>query len=181
MQKQLQDSSQEQSLLRPIALWAADYVQQALPIFEERHPQDTRPRQAVEAARAFGEGKKRDKQLRLVALAATKAGKELDQPSKHVARAATLAAAVAYTHTDLQLGDQGIRQAQHILGPIVYAALALEAAANNSSAIGDKLIHDAAVHAPNEARYILSFMPQQPQKESRTGTLFATLDAALRA
>src|SRR4051794_6402913 len=117
----LGNSTQEQELLRVVALWAADCAELALPIFESRHPNDTRPRQAIEASREFGRGKRRDKALRIVALGAFKAGKKVDVPSKYAARAATLAASIAYTHTDLQTGLPGIRQARHILGPAVCA------------------------------------------------------------
>src|SRR5690348_4611737 len=137
MPLRLGNSTQEQELLRAVALWAADCAEQALPIFESQHANDMRPRQAIEAGREFGRGKKRDKDLRIVALAALKAGKEVDVPSKYAARAATLAAAVAYTHTDLHTGLPGIRQARHMLGPAVYAALALETAAGGDPEVGD--------------------------------------------
>ena len=119
------NSTHEQALLRAVALWAADCAEQALPHFERHHPTDPRPREAIESAQAFGQGTKHDKHLRIVALAALKAGKDVDEPSKYAARAATLTAAVAYTHTDLQTGLPGVRQARHVLGPAVYAALAL--------------------------------------------------------
>ena len=135
----LGNSTQEQELLHAVALWAAACAEQALPIFESFHPADTRPRQAIEAARDFGRGKKRDKALRIVALAALKAGKGVDEPSKYAARAATLAASVAYTHTDLQTGLPGIRQGRHVLGPAVYAALALETAAGGDPNVGDNI------------------------------------------
>ena len=61
----LGNSTQEQELLRAVALWAADCAELALPIFEGRHPTDTRPREAIEAGRDFGRGKKRDKALRI--------------------------------------------------------------------------------------------------------------------
>ena len=46
-----------------------------------------------------------------------------DTAASHAAMAASLAAAVAYTHP---FRDE--RQAEHILGPAAHAALALEAA-----------------------------------------------------
>lgn len=179
MSEMLKDSSEEQALLRPIALWAARYAEEVLPVFESRHPDDERPRNAVEAGREFGHGKKRDKNLRMVAFAAMKSGKDIDVASKHATRAAMLTVAVAYTHTDLQTGLQGVRQARHILGPIVYAALALEAAADDSS-VGDELLQRAVTDAPPEVRYILAHMPPQPQKEGRIDALFLALDSALR-
>jgi hypothetical protein len=176
----LGNSTQEQELLRAIALWAANCAELALPITESRHLTDMRPRQAIEAAREFGRGKKRDKALRIVALAAMRAGKGEDEPSKYAARAATLAASVAYTHTDLQTGLRGIRQARHILGPAVYAALALETAAGGDPKVGDDVVQRAIETAPYEVRYLLKHMPPQPNENGRLGVLFADLDSALR-
>jgi Imm-5 like putative immunity protein len=180
MSGELGNSTQEQELLRAVALWAADCAEQALPIFESRHPTDARPRQAIEGCREFGRGKRRDKNLRIVALAALKAGKGVDEPSKHAAQAATLAASVAYTHTDLQIGMQGVRQARHVLGPAVYAALALETEAGGYPTVGDDVVHLAIESAPAEVRYLLKHMPPQPRETGRLGVLFSDLDSALR-
>jgi hypothetical protein len=180
---QLGNSTQEQELLRAVAMWAADCAEQALPIFESHHPADTRPREAIEGAREFGRGKKRDKALRIAALAALRAGKEVagvDEPSKYAARAATLAASVAYTHTDLQAGLQGVRQARHVLGPAVYAALALETTAGGDPKVGDDVLHHAVESAPAEVRYLLKHMPPQPKENVRLSVLFSDLDSALR-
>jgi hypothetical protein len=38
---------------RLLAIWAADCAEHVLPYFEEMHPEDKRPRQAIEAARAW--------------------------------------------------------------------------------------------------------------------------------
>lgn len=179
MTETLRNSSEEQALLRPIALWAARYAEEALSVFESRHPDDIRPRKAIEAGREFGNGKKRDKNLRMLAFAAMKSRKNIDDPSKHAVQAAILTASVAYTHTDLQAGLQGIRQARHVLGPIVYAALALEAVANDPS-VGDGLLQRAIADAPPEVGYILAHMPPQPKKEGRMDALFSFLDFALR-
>jgi hypothetical protein len=177
----LGNSTQEQELLRAVALWAADCAELALPIFESRHPADTRPRQAIDAGREFGRGKKRDKALRIVALAALKAGKEVDEPSKYAARAAALAASVAYTHTDLQTGLPGIRQARHVLGPAVYAALAFETVAGADPKVGDDIVRRAIDSAPTEVHYLLKHMPPQPKENGRLGALFSDLDSALRS
>lgn len=179
MTEALGNSSEEQALLRPIALWAAAYAEEALQVFESRHPADTRPREAIAAGREFGNGKKRDKNLRMIAFAAMKSKKGVDEPSQYAAQAAVLTAAVAYTHTDLQTGLQGVRQAQHILGPVVYAALALETAANNTSA-SDDLLRRAASDAPPEVGRVLAHMPLQPAKDGRINVLFTALDTAVR-
>jgi hypothetical protein len=180
MSGRLGNSTQEQELLRAVALWAADCAELALPVFESQHAADMRPRQAIEAGREFGRGKKRDKPLRMVAMSAMKAGKGVDEPSKYAARAATLAASVAYTHTDLQTGLPGIRQARHILGPAVYAVLALETTAGGDHKVGDDVVRRAIESAPAEVRYLLKHMPPQPEENSRLGILFSALDSALR-
>lgn len=176
----LKSSTEEQDLLRPIALWAVRYVEMALPIFENQYPNDERPREALRAAQAFGNGKKRDNNLRKVALATLKSAKNASETSKYVVQAATLAASVAYTHTDLQTGIQGIRQAKHILGPIVYAARAIELNSTDQMMAADAIITRAVREAPEEARYILKHMPVQPAGQDRVSTLFFDLDAALR-
>ncbi len=116
----------------------------------------------------------------MVALAALKAGKSVDEPSKYAARAATLAASVAYTHTDLQTGLPGIRQARHVLGPAVHAALALETAAGGDFKVGDDVVRRAIESAPTEVRYLLKHMPSQPKENGRLGVLFSALNSALR-
>ncbi len=177
----LGNSTEEQALLRAAALWAANYAEQALPIFEKRYPDDNRLRAAIEAGREFGKGKRRDKDLRVLAMAAFKIVKDLDEPSKHVAHAASLTAAVAYTHTDLQTGLQGIRQARHILGPTVHAAFALELAGGGDSMIGSDIINNAVEDAPAEVRSLLMHMPQQPERTgTRLDALFYELDSKLR-
>lgn len=173
----LGNSTQEQELLRPIALWAADCAEQALSLFENHFPKDKRPHEAIEGGRAFGRGKRRDKNLRTLAWAAHSASKEADKPAaKYAARAAMLTAAVAYTHTDLPSVDQ----ARHILGPAVYAALAFETA--NSSNNSDPILHHAIETAPPEVYHLLKHMPPQPKGKgkSRLSKLYADLDSALR-
>ena len=41
---------------RTLVLWAIDCAEHILPIFEQTHPSDKRPREAVEAARAWARG-----------------------------------------------------------------------------------------------------------------------------
>jgi hypothetical protein len=78
--KQVQDGVGEVELsaqdLRVVARYAAECAQEVLPIFEEIHPGDRRPRAAVEAAWIFAEGASRTKLQRTSALAAHKAAQE---------------------------------------------------------------------------------------------------------
>lgn len=178
--KELGSSTDEQELLRPIALWAADCTEKSLYIFEQNYPDNEIPRRAIEAGRAYGNGKLRDKQLRVIAMEAFKLGKDVDDAAKYVTKAAQLTAAVAYTHTDLQTGVQGARQARHILGPVVYATLAIEKAAGDDSSAGEGLIQYALDTAPREAGVVLRHFPPQPEGVSRADKLFHALDSALR-
>lgn len=177
----LGNSTQEQELLRAAALWAADCAEQALPLFESQNPVDKRPREAVEAGREYGHGKKRDKNLRTLALAAFRAGNDIEEAPKHAARAASLVASIAYTHTDIQTGISGSRQARHILGPAVHAAYALELAAEGETSVSEQAIQWAVNNAPVEVQSILKHMPPQPIKDNRLDVLFSALDTALRA
>ena len=176
----LGDSAQEQVSLRIVARWAAEFVAEAIDIFEAYLPHDTRPRAALQAALAFAAGKNRSNELRAVGMAALKAGKDVDKPPHYAARAATLLAAVAYTHTDLRDGTQGVRQAQHILGPVVYAALAGEADADNNPTVSEAIVQRAVHNAPPEVCHLLRHFPPQPPGKNRLGKLFHTLDSALR-
>lgn len=169
----LGSSAESQKLLRPITLWAAHYVEQVLPIFETTHPDEPTPRKAVEAALEFGNGRRRDNTLRAISMSAFKLGKTTAGSAKYVTRAACAVAAIAYTHTDLTTGTQGVRQAQHILGPIVYAALAL-------GEDSDRLVKDAIANAPPEVGFILQYMPSQPAGKRQEDVLFFQLDANLR-
>ncbi len=167
----LRNSADDQGLLRAAAVWAADCAEQALCVFERRYPADMRPRDAIDGGREFGRGRKRDKTLRTLAWAAHSASKDAEEPSaKYAARAAMLTAAVAYTHTDLHTGLPGVRQARHVLGPAVYAAMA----------VGDEAIRDAARSATPEVCRLITCMPPQPAGNSRLSELYAALDAALR-
>jgi len=177
----LGNSSEAEGLLRPTALWAADCADLALSVFEVREGGDSRPREAIAGSRGFGSGNRRDKALRSLAWAAHSAAKESGQQSaQYAARAAMLAAAVAYTHTDLNEGKQGVNQARHILGPAVYAALACEIAAEHDADIADDILQAAANNAPQEVCILLRCMPPQPRGTTRLSQLFHDLDARIR-
>ncbi len=166
-------SAKHQPALRQIALWAVQYAKRALPIFESQVPDDSRPRDAITASESFANGAARDKALRAAAWAAHKAAAQAEPISaKHAARAAMLTAAVAYTHTDLTTGTQGVNQAQHLLGPIVYTALAIGAA--------DDLFAEAAQTAPSELIDLLRQFPPQPGGKTALKQLYQQLDTALR-
>ena len=85
---------------RAVALRAADSAESVLAYFEERHPQDTRPRRAIEAARAWACGDLAMTDARVAAFAAHAAAREASHPSAcFAARAAGHAAATAHVAT----------------------------------------------------------------------------------
>jgi hypothetical protein len=113
---------------RILALWAADCAEHVLPYFEEKHPDDDRPRKAIEACRAWvatGVSQMADiRKASLDALAAAREAKEVDAIA--AARAAGQAVATAHVPT-------------HALGGAVYAIKAAAAHCNN---IDDGLIKE---------------------------------------
>jgi hypothetical protein len=78
-------------------IWALDCAEHVLPFFEKKYPRDKRPRQAIEAARAWARGKTRVGPARTAALAAhATARKAKDNTARAAARAAGQAAATAH-------------------------------------------------------------------------------------
>lgn len=161
---------------RLVAQWAADCAERVLPLFEAKAPSDTRPRAAVEGARAFALDGKRTAQLRAVGWAAFAAAREVGDPvATAAARAANLAAATPYTHA---LATP--HQSKHVLGPAVYQAQARELAAGNDSGVGDAEIRWAIEHAPTTVREVVRRFPAREPGRTRLATLFYELDAGLR-
>ena len=82
---------------RLLALWAADCAEHVLPYFEEKYPNDDRPRKATEAATAWTRGELRVSEARTAALAAHAAARDADDAAAcAAARAAGHAAATAH-------------------------------------------------------------------------------------
>ena len=101
---------------RLLALWAAACAEHVLPFFAAVQPADPRPRQAIEAPRAWARGEIKMSQSRAAAGAANAAARELSGAARHAAYAAGQAAAVAHV-------------AAHELGAAAYAIKAARAAA----------------------------------------------------
>ena len=162
--------------LRILGDWAADCAERALPVFEKHSPSDERPRAAIEGIRAFAAGGKRTARLRVLALQAHAAAREVGNPSAAAAaRASGQAAASAYTHP---LVD--VQQTVHIVGPAAYAALALELDQGSGHRVGDREIRQAIKRVPVEVRDVLRQMPRRQQGKSRLETLLYELDAGIR-
>ena len=99
-----------------LALWAALCAEHVLDRFESERPQDRRPRQAIDAARAWTRGEIPMMQARSLGGHAMGAAKELSGAARHAAYAAGQAAVVAHV-------------AAHELGAAAYAIKAARAAA----------------------------------------------------
>ncbi|MFZ0829174.1 MAG: putative immunity protein [Verrucomicrobiia bacterium] len=96
--EQKEKTDQEKQDQRIYALWAADCAERVLPYFEERHPEDDRPRKALDAARAWANDGLAMSQVRAAAFAAWIAARAAAHPAaKAAAFAAGHAAAVGYT------------------------------------------------------------------------------------
>jgi hypothetical protein len=104
-----------------LALWAADCAAHVLPLFEAARPSDARPRQAIDAARAWARGEVTMTQARSAAGWANAAARDLSGAPRFAAYAAAQAAAVAHV-------------AAHELGAAAYAIKAVRAAAPDGEA-----------------------------------------------
>jgi hypothetical protein len=103
-----------------VAIWAADCAERVLPYFEEKYPEDTRPRKAIEACREWARtGVFRMADVRRTALAAHAAAREAQEydPARSAARAAGQAMATAHVPA-------------HAIAAAIYAATAVRDAAN---------------------------------------------------
>ena len=99
-----------------LALWAAACAEHVLHLFESAQPADSRPRYAIEQARAWARGEVTMTQARTAAGHAMAAARDLSGAARHAAYAAGQAAAVAHV-------------AAHELGAAAYAIKAARAAA----------------------------------------------------
>ena len=103
---------------RLLALWAATCAEHVLFLFEAAKPTDSRPRFAIEQARAWVHGEVTMSQARSAAGAANSAARDLNGAARYAAYAAAQAAVVAHV-------------AAHELGAAAYAIKAARAAAND--------------------------------------------------
>jgi hypothetical protein len=66
---------------RSLALWTTDCDEHVLPYFEEKYPKDARPRDAVEAGRAWARGEIATSEARAAARAAHAAARAAAVPT----------------------------------------------------------------------------------------------------
>ena len=161
---------------REVARWAAASAERGLPLYEALAPSDTRPREAVQIARAFSNGTTgRSRVLSRIALAAHRAGREIGDPvGLAVARSASLSAAAANIHGEATIGTLG-----HILGPGSYIALARELAGGGQGAV-DEEIRWATQQATPTLRELIERVPPATPGRGRLAEIQNQLDSALR-
>jgi hypothetical protein len=99
-----------------LALWAASCAEHVIDRFESARPEDPRPRQAIEHARAWARGEIKMSQARTAGGHAMAAARDMSGAARHAAFAAGQAAVVAHV-------------AAHELGAAAYAIKAARTAA----------------------------------------------------
>jgi len=104
-----------------LAVWAATCAEHVLPLFESVRPDDPRPRQAIEATRAWTRGELKMMETRALGGHAMGAARDLSGAARFAAYAAGQAAVVAHV-------------AAHELGAAAYAIKAVRAAAIDGQA-----------------------------------------------
>jgi hypothetical protein len=162
--------------LREVTGRAAESAQEVLEVFERAHPGDSRPRDAVDAARAFARGGARGKPLRDAAWAAMRAARDAGTTAAgHAARAAMSAASAVYLHP---LADA--HQVKHILGAAAHAARAAELLAGGDRGVGADSLARARRRATPVLVDVLRRYPEAPPGGGRVGELLRDLDEALR-
>jgi hypothetical protein len=121
---------------KTLAVWAVDCVERVMPNFEEKYPEDHRPRNAIEACWAWiNTGVFKMADIRKAALASHAAAREVeeDNAARSAARAAGQAVATAHVPT-------------HSIGAANYALQAIFRATNPSNA-------DAAIAKERDWQY----------------------------
>ena len=96
-----------------LALWAALCAEHVLPLFESMRPDDPRPRQAIEAARAWTRGELKMMETRALGGHAMGAARDLRGAARFAAYAAGQAAVVAHVAAhELGAGAYAIKAAR---------------------------------------------------------------------
>jgi hypothetical protein len=162
--------------LRVVTAFAAGCAQVVLEMFEADQPDDSRPRDAIDAAWEFARGGERGRSLRDTAWAALRAAKDADtEAARHAAWAAMSAAGAAYLHPLARA-----TQVEHILGAGAHAARAAELVAGDDRTVGAEHVEQAVHSAPPVVVDVLKRFPAAPDGGGRVGELIRMLDAGLR-
>ena len=121
---------------KTLAHWAIDCAERVMPYFEEKYPEDNRPRKAIETLKTWIDtGVFKMAVIRKASLDAHAAAREVGEgsPARSAARAAGQAVATAHVP-------------RHAYGPAIYAQQAIHRATNPSDA-------DAAVAKERDWQY----------------------------
>ena len=121
---------------KTLAVWAIDCAERVLPYFEEKYPEDHRPRQALETLQTWiNTGVFKMAVIRKASLDSHAAAREVgeDNAARSAARATGQAVATAHVPT-------------HSIGAAIYAQQAIHRATNSSDA-------DAAVAKERDWQY----------------------------
>lgn len=110
---------------KTLALWAIDCAERVMPYFEEKYPNDIRPRQAIDTLKTWIDtGVFKMAAIRKASLDSHAAAREVgeDSPARSAARAAGQAVATAHVP-------------RHAYGPAIYAQQAIYRATNSIDAV----------------------------------------------
>jgi hypothetical protein len=151
---------------RVLAVWAAACAEHVLSRFEAVAPEDSRPRDAIDAARAFARGERTIGPVRAVAATAHAAARSVGDPvAVAAARAAGHAAATAH-------------MAAHARGAAAYATLARQLAGSDDAALDEEMRWQRD-RADARVREVLGRLPPPLEGGGRLGAAIRELDARL--
>lgn len=149
-----------------LAVWAADCAEHVLPRFAAVAPEDSRPPDALDAARAFARGERSIGPVRASAAAAHAAARSVGDPvAVAAARATGHAAATAH-------------MAAHARGAAAYATLALQLAGADDARLDEEMRWQRD-RADARVRDVLARLPAPLQGGGRLGAAIRELDASL--
>jgi len=140
---------------KSLVLWATDCAEHVLPYFEEKYPKDNRPRNAVEAGRAWARGE--------IAMSEARAARDADHATAHAAardagHATARAAARAAGHA---------AATAHVAGHAAHAATYAVTAATSAAEAADEAAATAKErdwqyrHLPKHLRPVAFPRPRQ--------------------
>lgn len=156
--------------------YAVACAEPTLILFQRACPDDPRPAEALDAARAFAEGAARSHLRWVCGPAAHRAGREAPiGAAGHAATAAGDAAASAYLHPLARAS-----QVRHILGAAAHAARAAELSRNDDPVVAEYVLDAAAKRATPVVRDVLIRYPPSPPGRARVAVLMRRLDGLLR-
>ncbi|TRV75443.1 exonuclease SbcC [Streptomyces sp. 130] len=162
--------------LRVVAQYATEAAECVLPVFEDAHPGDARPRAAIVAAREFIDGAPRTRLQRVASMDAHRAAKDAaTEAARLAAQAAGDAASAAYLHPLAKAHQVG-----HILRAAANAARIAEIRAGDDPRAGERAVERARERATPVLIDVLRRYPPAPGGRSRAAWLMASLDASLR-